>query len=42
MNVEIVGDGPVTLIIDSVKDEKAQKKYEKQLEREAKNKAAKE
>jgi len=35
MNVEIVGDGPVTLVIDSIKDEKAQKKLEKQLEREA-------
>ena len=23
MNVEIVGDGPVTLVIDSIKDEKA-------------------
>ena len=29
MNVEIVGDGPVTLVIDSIKDEKAQKKLEK-------------
>ena len=35
MNVEIVGDGPVTLVIDSIKDEKAQKKLEKQIEREA-------
>jgi hypothetical protein len=30
MNVEIVGDGPVTLVIDSIKDEKAMKKLEKQ------------
>jgi hypothetical protein len=29
MNVEIVGDGPVTIVIDSVKDEKAEKKLEK-------------
>jgi hypothetical protein len=29
MNVEIVGDGPVTLVIDSIKDVKAQKKLEK-------------
>lgn len=36
MNVEIVGDGPVTIIIDSIKDEKAQKKLEKQKERETK------
>ena len=36
MNVEIVGDGPVTLAIDSIKDEKAQRKLEKQLLREAK------
>ena len=42
MNVEIVGDGPVTLVIDSVKDEKAQKKWEKQQEREANNRAKKE
>jgi hypothetical protein len=34
MNVEIVGDGPVTLVIDSVKDEKAQRKLDKQRERE--------
>ena len=39
MNVEIVGDGPVTLVIDSIKDEKAQRKLEKQLERENAQKA---
>ena len=39
MNVEIVGDGPVTLVIDSLKDEKAQRKLEKQLERENAQKA---
>jgi heme exporter protein D len=42
MNVEIVGDGPVTLVIDSIKDEKAMKKLEKQKEREAKVKQQKE
>ena len=42
MNVEIVGDGPVTLVIDSIKDEKAMKKMEKQKEREAKHKLQKE
>ena len=31
MNVEIVGDGPVTLVIDSIKPEKEQKKMEKLL-----------
>ena len=36
MNVEIVGDGPVTIVIDSIKDEKAQKKLEKQQQRLAK------
>jgi hypothetical protein len=36
MNVEIVGDGPVTLVIDSIKDEKAAKKLEKQQLRAAK------
>ncbi len=39
MNVEIVGDGPVTLVIDSIKDEKAQRKLEKQIERENAQKA---
>ena len=28
MNLEIVGDGPVTLVIDSIKPEKALKKIE--------------
>ena len=28
MNIEMVGDGPVTLVIDSIKDEKAQRKME--------------
>jgi hypothetical protein len=41
MNVEIVADGPVTLIIDSVKDEKAQRKLAAQKEREAKQEAKK-
>ena len=35
MNVEIVGDGPVTLVIDSIKDPKAVKKQEKLKERAA-------
>lgn len=38
MNLEIVGDGPVTIAIDSIKDEKAQRKLEKQQQREAKQK----
>jgi hypothetical protein len=42
MNVEIVGDGPVTLVIDSIKPEKEQKKMEKLLQREAKSKGKKE
>jgi D-aminoacyl-tRNA deacylase len=37
MNVEIVGDGPVTLVIDSVKDPKAVAKLEKQQARERAN-----
>ena len=36
MNVEIVGDGPVTLVIDSIKDEKALKKLEAVKKREQK------
>ena len=36
MNVEIVGDGPVTLVIDSIKDEKAMKKMENMEKRKAK------
>jgi hypothetical protein len=28
MNIESVADGPVTLVIDSVKDEKSMKKLE--------------
>ena len=36
MNIEIVNDGPVTLIIDSVKDPKAVKKLEARLDREKK------
>ena len=42
MNVEIVGDGPVTLVIDSIKDEKAMKKLEKTQQRLEKLKLAKE
>ena len=41
MNVEIVGDGPVTIVIDSIRDEKALKKLEKQKEREEKQAARK-
>ena len=36
MNIEIVNDGPCTLIIDSIKDPKAVKKLEARLDREKK------
>ena len=36
MNIDMTNDGPVTLIIDSVKDPKAVAKYEKQKAKEAK------
>ena len=36
MNIEMVNDGPVTLVIDSVKDPKLQAKWEKEQARLAK------
>lgn len=35
MNIETVADGPVTLVIDSIKDEKALKKQEQGKKRQA-------
>lgn len=37
MNIEMVGDGPVTIAIDSIKDEKALKKLEALKRREEKS-----
>lgn len=38
MNIEMTCDGPVTLVIESVKDAKAVKKFEAMKVREAKSK----
>lgn len=35
MNIETVADGPVTLVIDSIKDEKALKKQEQAKKRQS-------
>mmetsp|Transcript_32897 Transcript_32897/g.50302 ORF Transcript_32897/g.50302 Transcript_32897/m.50302 type:complete len:80 (-) Transcript_32897:73-312(-) len=41
MNIEMVNDGPVTLVVDSIKDPKAVKKWEAMKAREAKAAAKK-